>query len=146
MKNGIDSEEDLAIAQAQYDTVVAQATDVGVSRAQYEHAIAVLIGKPPAALSIPATPFHPNVPAIPAGIPSDLLERRPDIAAAERQVAVANAQIGVARTAYFPNLTLNATAGYESSTFSRWFDWPSRLWSVGPEVGATIFSVGRCAQ
>ena len=142
VKNGIDSEEDLAIAQAQYDTVVAQATDVGVSRAQYEHAIAVLIGKPPAALSIAATAFHPNVPAIPPGIPSDLLERRPDIAAAERQVAAANAQIGVARTAYFPNLTLNAAAGYESSTFSRWFEWPSRLWSVGPEVGATIFSVG----
>ncbi len=142
LKNGIDSEEDLAIAQAQYDTVVAQATDVGVSRAQYEHAIAVLIGKPPAALSIPATAFHPNVPAIPPGIPSELLERRPDIAAAERQVAAANAQIGVARTAYFPNLTLNAAGGYESSTFSRWFEWPSRLWSVGPEVGATILSVG----
>jgi NodT family efflux transporter outer membrane factor (OMF) lipoprotein len=142
VKNGIDSDEDLAIAQTQYDTVLTQATDVGVARAQYEHAIAVLIGKPPAALSIQATAFHPNVPVIPPGIPSELLERRPDIASAERQVAAANAQIGVARTAYFPNLTLNGTAGYESSASSSWFEWPSRFWSLGPQVGATIFSVG----
>jgi NodT family efflux transporter outer membrane factor (OMF) lipoprotein len=142
VKNGIDSDEDLAIAQSQYDTVVTQATEVGVARAQFEHAIAVLIGKPPSALSIPAVAFDPEVPAIPPMIPSELLERRPDIASAERQVAAANAEIGVARTAYFPNLTLGASAGYESSTFSRWFEWPSRLWSVGPQVGATIFSVG----
>jgi NodT family efflux transporter outer membrane factor (OMF) lipoprotein len=142
VRNGIDSDEDLAIAQSQYDTVVTQATDVGVSRTQVEHAIAVLIGKPPSDLSISATAFLPNVPANPQAIPSDLLERRPDIAAAERQVAAANAQIGVARTAYFPNLTLNGAAGYQSSNSSNWFAWPSRFWSVGPQIGATIFSVG----
>jgi NodT family efflux transporter outer membrane factor (OMF) lipoprotein len=142
VRNGIDSDEDLAIAQSQYDTVVTQATDVGVSRAQYEHAIAVLIGKPPATLSIAAAAFHATVPAIPSGIPSALLERRPDIAAAERQVAAANAQIGVARTAYFPNLTLGGAAGYQSLNSSNWFDWPSRFWSLGPQIGATIFSVG----
>jgi len=141
-RSGIDSDEDLATAQVQLDTVIAQETDLGVSRAQYEHAIAVLIGQPPATLSIPATPFHPILPAVPPGIPSDLLERRPDIAAAERQVAAANAEIGVARTAYFPSLILSAAAGYETSDFSRWFEWPSRIWSVRPQLGGTIFSVG----
>ena len=141
-KSGIDSDEDLATAQVQLDTVVAQATDLGVSRAQFEHAIAVLIGQPPSTFSIAGAPFEPQAPDIPSGVPSDLLQRRPDIAAAERQVAAANAQVGVARTAYFPNLTLGADAGYETSQFSKWFEWPSRFWSVGPQLGGTIFDVG----
>ncbi|MGD1030585.1 MAG: efflux transporter outer membrane subunit [Opitutaceae bacterium] len=140
--SGIDSDEDLATAQVQLDTVVAQATDLGVARAQYEHAIAVLIGKPPSVFSIAIAPFKPQALEVPAGVPSDLLQRRPDIASAERQVAAANAQVGVARTAYFPNLTLAAEAGFESSQSSNWLKWPSRFWSIGPALGGTIFDVG----
>ena len=141
-QSGIDSDEDLATAQVQLDTVVAQATDLGVARAQYEHAIAVLIGKPASEFSIPTAPFRPQVQEFPAGVPSDLLQRRPDIASAERLVAAANAQVGVARTAYFPNLTLSAAAGFESSQSSEWFKWPSRFWSIGSALGGTIFDVG----
>jgi NodT family efflux transporter outer membrane factor (OMF) lipoprotein len=141
-RTGIDSEEDVATAQTQLDTVLAEASDVGVARAQYQHAVAVLIGRSPAGFSLPNAPFNPVPPSIPIGVPSDLLERRPDIAAAERQVESANAEIGVARTAYFPSLTLNASAGYESSAFSQLFDWPSRFWSIGPQFGATLFEVG----
>ncbi len=142
VKTGMNSDEDLATAQTQLDTVVAQATDLGVTRAKLEHAIAVLIGKSPSVLSIEAAPFDPHAPEAPAGVPSDLLQRRPDIAAAERRVAAANAQVGVARTAYFPNLTLGAAAGYESARSSTWFDWPDRFWSVGAQLGGTIFDVG----
>jgi NodT family efflux transporter outer membrane factor (OMF) lipoprotein len=142
VKSGINSDEDLATAQTQLDTVVAQATDLGVTRAGLEHAIAVLIGKSPSVVSIPTAPFEPHAPAIPAGVPSALLQRRPDIAAAERRVASANAQVGVARTAYFPNLTLGAAAGYEAARSSTWFDWPNRFWSLGAQFGGTIFDVG----
>ncbi|MBV9766748.1 MAG: efflux transporter outer membrane subunit [Acidobacteriaceae bacterium] len=141
-RTGLDSEEEVAQAQTQLDTTTAQATDLGVSRAQYEHAIAMLIGKPPAEFSLPVAPFVPRPPAIPLGLPSKLLERRPDIAAAERQVAAANAQIGVARAAYYPNLTLNATGGFETSHFLEWFTWPSRFWSLGPQLAETIFEAG----
>ena len=142
VQSGIDSEEDLATAQTQLETVIAQATDLGVTRARYEHAIAVLVGRPPAALSISEAPFEPRAPEVPAGVPSELLQRRPDIAAAERRVAAANAGIGVARTAYFPSLTLSAAAGMESSHFSKWFEWPSRFWSIGPQLSGTILDVG----
>lgn len=141
-KSGIDSDEDIATAQVQLDTVIAQATDVGVTRSQLEHAIAVLIGKPPAEVSIAPAPFNAAVPPIPAGIPSELLERRPDIASAERLVASANANVGYARTAYFPSLDLAAEAGYETSHFARLFNWPSRFWSVGPQLSGTIFAAG----
>lgn len=141
-KAGIASEEDVSQARTQLDTAIAQATDLGVSRATYEHAIAMLIGKPPANFSLPVAAFTPKPPAVPVALPSKLLERRPDIAAAERRVAAANAQIGVARTAYYPNLTFNATAGFETSTFAQWFDWPSRFWSLGPQLGATLIDVG----
>ncbi len=139
---GIDSEEDVARAQTQLNTAIAQATDFGVARAAYEHAIAVLAGKPPAGFSLSAAPFDARPPVVPAGVPSNLLERRPDIAAAERRTAAANAGIGVARSAYFPRLLLGASAGWQSAEAGHWFDWPSRYWSLGPELAATLFAGG----
>jgi NodT family efflux transporter outer membrane factor (OMF) lipoprotein len=127
VKSGVDSEADVASAETQLQSAMAQATDVGVARAQYEHAIAVLIGVSPAKFSIPYKHFAQQLPTIPVGVPSDLLERRPDIAAAERQVAQSNAQIGVARAAFFPSLTLSGSAGYESTTLSTLFDVPNRF-------------------
>ncbi len=141
-QTGLDSEQEVAQAKTQLDTTTAQATDLGVARAQYEHAIATLIGKPASAFSLPIAPFVPKPPAVPVALPSELLERRPDIAAAERQVAAANAQIGVARAAYYPNLTLNATGGFESSHFLEWFSWPSRFWSLGPQMAETLLDFG----
>jgi len=138
-RSGIDSDEDVARAQNQLDTTIAQGTDLKAARALYEHAIAVLIGRPPAEFSLAAAPLTARPPAVPAGLPSALLERRPDIAAAERRVAAANAGIGVARTAYFPSLTLGASGGWEAIHSAEWFAWPSRFWSLGPELGATLF-------
>ena len=147
VKNGIQSEEDLAQAQAQLHATEAQATDLGITRAQYEHAIAVLIGVPPAQFSIAYQRVPLNLPQVPVGVPSDLLERRPDIATSERQVAASNAQIGIARAAFFPSLTLGANAGFESTSLGKLFDWPNRFWSFGPAVAATIFDGGaRSAQ
>ena len=140
--SGVDSEADVATAEAQLESAMASATDVGVARAQYEHAIAVLIGVPPAQFSIPYEHFKQTLPAIPVGVPSDLLERRPDIAAAERQVAQSNAQIGVARAAFFPSLTLGASGGYESTALSQLFDAPNRFWSVGPSLTQILFDAG----
>jgi NodT family efflux transporter outer membrane factor (OMF) lipoprotein len=141
-RNGVDSDEDVAQAQSQLDTAVAAGADIGVSRAQFEHAIAVLIGKPPSEVSIPPTKFQAWSPAVPVVVPSKLLERRPDIAGAERRVASANAQIGVARAAYYPDLTLSATGGFEASHFAQWFAWPSRFWSLGPQVSETLLDFG----
>ena len=108
---------------------------ISVSRARsIEHAIAVLIGANPSSFSIPVKPLNATPPAIPIGMPSQLLERRPDIAAAERAMAAANAQIGIADAAFYPTLTLSASGGFESSTFKHLFDWPSRFWSIGPSV------------
>ncbi len=140
--NGLDSEEDVASADTELETAIAQATDVGVARAQYEHAIAVLIGVPPAKFSIPYQHFDQRLPVIPVGVPSDLLERRPDIAAAERQVAQSNAQIGVARAAFFPTLTLSGSIGYESTQLSQLFNAPNRFWSVGPSLAQILFDGG----
>ena len=140
--SGVDSEADLASAETQLESATAQATDVGVARAEYEHAIAVLIGVSPAKFSIPYEHFDQQLPSIPVGVPSDLLERRPDIAAAERQVAESNAQIGVARAAFFPSLTLSGSAGYESTTLSSLFDSPNRFWSVGPSLAQLLFDGG----
>jgi NodT family efflux transporter outer membrane factor (OMF) lipoprotein len=139
---GIDSDEDVSQAQTQIDTATAQATDLGVSRAQFEHAIATLIGKPAAEFSLPVAPFVPKPPEIPVAMPSRLLERRPDIAAAERLVAADNAEIGIARAAYYPTINLTATGGLESSAASTWFTWPSRLWSIGPSVSQTLLDFG----
>ncbi len=139
---GIDSEEEVVQAQTQVDTTTAQLTDLGVARSTYEHAIAVLIGKPPAEFSLAPAPFLPQPPEIPLAQPSELLERRPDIAATERLVASANATIGVARAAYYPNLTLSASGGFETSHFLQWFNWPSRFWSLGPSLADTLYEGG----
>ncbi|HZS55690.1 MAG TPA: efflux transporter outer membrane subunit [Bryobacteraceae bacterium] len=139
---GIDSDEEVAQARTQLDTATAEATDLGVARAQFEHAIATLMGKPAAEFSLPVAPFIPNPPQIPVAVPSEMLERRPDIAAAERQVAAANAEIGIARAAYYPNLTLSATGGFQTSHFTEWFTWPSRFWSLGPTLSQTLLDFG----
>jgi NodT family efflux transporter outer membrane factor (OMF) lipoprotein len=139
---GLGNDEAVAQAEAQLKAAKAQDTNLGILRAQYEHAIAVLTGQAPSSFSLPVRPLQAGPPAIPAGIPADLLERRPDIAAAERSVAQANAQIGVATTAYFPQVLLSATAGFGNSSFMSWLTWPSRFWSVGPSAAETIFDAG----
>jgi NodT family efflux transporter outer membrane factor (OMF) lipoprotein len=141
-RTGIDSDESVAQAETQLETTEAQDTNLGIARAQYEHAIALLVGKPASTFSIPVEPLRANPPAIPFGLPSQLLERRPDVAADERLMVQANAQIGVAKAAYFPTVTLTATAGLESSSIASWFTWPSRFWSVGPALAETIFDAG----
>ena len=142
VKNGVDSDADIASAESTLESAMAQETDVGVARAQYEHAIAVLIGVSPSEFSIPYRRLSQTLPAIPVGMPSDLLERRPDIAAAERQVAQSNAQIGVARAAFFPTLTLSASGGYESTALNNLFSLPNRFWSIGPSLAQVLFDGG----
>jgi NodT family efflux transporter outer membrane factor (OMF) lipoprotein len=139
---GIASRADVLQAETQLKTTQAQAIDVGVQRAQLEHAIALLVGKSPAEVSVTIAAANTPPPVIPVGIPSELLERRPDIAAAERRVAAANAQIGVAEAAFFPTVSLQASGGFESTTFSKWLTAPSRFWSVGPAISETIFDGG----
>jgi NodT family efflux transporter outer membrane factor (OMF) lipoprotein len=139
-KTGIDSDEDVAQAETQLETTEATATDLGILRAQLEHAIAVLIGRAPEDFSIPSLPATPSPPPIPSGVPSQLLQRRPDIAAAERAVASANAEIGVARAAFFPNVTLSASGGFESPTTSSLFQWGSRVWSIGASASQPLFN------
>jgi NodT family efflux transporter outer membrane factor (OMF) lipoprotein len=141
--NGLDSDEDVASAQTQLNSAIASATDAGVARAEYEHAIAVLIGVPPGKFSIPYEHFNQPLPVVPVGVPSELLERRPDIASAERQVAQLNAQIGVARAAFFPTLTLTGSIGYESTAMSNLFNAPNRFWSVGPSLSQVLFDGGQ---
>jgi NodT family efflux transporter outer membrane factor (OMF) lipoprotein len=139
---GIDSDEAVAQAETQLESTQAQDTNLGIQRAQFEHAIAMPVGQPASSFSIPAEPLKPNPVAIPFGVPSQLLERRPDIAANERLMEQANAQIGVAISAYYPTLTLSAAAGLESNSFTKWFTWPSRFFSVGPAVSETIYDGG----
>jgi NodT family efflux transporter outer membrane factor (OMF) lipoprotein len=139
---GIASQADVALAETQLTTTRAQAIDLGVQRAQLEHAIALLVGKPASEFALTVGPFAGVPPAIPVGLPSELLERRPDIAAAERQVAAANAQIGVAIAAFYPTVTLNAAFGFESSSFSNWLAWPSRFWALGAAGSETVFEGG----
>jgi NodT family efflux transporter outer membrane factor (OMF) lipoprotein len=141
-ETGIGSDEAVAQAQVQLETTEAQATNLGIARAQYEHAIAVLVGQPASTFSVPTITQNVQPPAIPLGVPSQLLERRPDVAADERLMAQANAQIGVADAAYFPTLTLSASAGFESTTAADWLTWPARFWSVGPSLSETIFDGG----
>jgi len=136
-------ESDVAQAQTQLDTTRVQDTDIGVMRAQYEHAIAVLIGKPPAAFSLPPSPLDLQPPAVPPGIPSELLQRRPDISAAERRVAEANDQIGIAKAAYYPSLSLSAVSGFEGTSPATLFGWPSLFWAVGTSLTQQLFDGGR---
>ncbi len=141
--SGIASGADVAPAETQLETTRAQAVDVGPQRAQFEHAIALLTGQAASAFSISPLPIGGPPPEIPAGVPSELLERRPDIAAAERRVAAANAQVGIAKTAYFPALTLAASTGFESTRLASLFTGPSGLWSFGPSLVQTLFDGGR---
>jgi NodT family efflux transporter outer membrane factor (OMF) lipoprotein len=140
---GIASDSDVAQAETQLYNAQAQLIDLGVQRAQLEHAIAVLTGKPPADLSIARGQVPPPPPPVPVGLPSALLERRPDVAEAERQASAANQQIGIAMAAFYPSLTLVATAGVQSTSFANWLTFPSRFWSVGPQIAQTIFDAGR---
>jgi len=140
---GIASDQDVAQAETQLNTTEAQATDIGIQRAQLEHAMALLIGKPATAFSIATNPPATKAMAIRFGIPSQLLERRPDVAAAERRVAEANAQIGVARAAYFPTVTLSGSVGYQSATTANLFSGPALVWSVGASLAETLFDAGR---
>jgi len=140
---GLAAKVEVAQAATQLETTQAQAIDVGVQRAQFEHAIAALVGQPASTFSIPVSPLDTPPPKIPAGVPSDLLQRRPDIAAAERRVAAANAEIGVAKTAFYPTLTLSAAAGLEGSSIVNWFAWPSRFFAVGPTLLETLYDAGR---
>jgi NodT family efflux transporter outer membrane factor (OMF) lipoprotein len=139
---GVGDQISVVEAQTTLQTAQSAAINLGIARAQYEHAIAMLIGKPASAFSIPVEPQTALPPPIPVGLPSQLLERRPDIAAAERNMAAANAQIGVARAAFYPVLTLSATGGMESSAIKNLLDWPSRFWSVGPSVSETVYDGG----
>jgi NodT family efflux transporter outer membrane factor (OMF) lipoprotein len=140
---GVSSQLEVQQASTQLETTRAEAVDVEVARAQYEHAVAILIGKPPAEFSLPPTPLVAPPPPIPVSVPSELLERRPDIAAAERRVAAANAQIGVAKSAYYPLVNLGATGGFESSSITTLLQGPSGLWSLGTSALVTVFDVGR---
>ena len=140
--SGVAAESDVIQAQTQLEGTQAQEIDIGVQRSQLEHAIALLIGKPASDFSIPPLTLPSSVPIVPTGLPSEILERRPDIAAAERTVAAANALIGVAESAYFPTLTLSASGDYESSNLARIFSSPNPLWSVGPALAETIFDAG----
>jgi NodT family efflux transporter outer membrane factor (OMF) lipoprotein len=142
-KGGLGTEADVAQAETQYQSVKAQAIDVGVARAQLEHAIATLIGASASSFSLVQKPLDLTPPVVPVGVPSELLERRPDVAAAERRVAAANAQIGIAVAAYYPSLTLTATAGLESSHLGTLLQVPSLLWSLGAFAAETLFDAGR---
>jgi NodT family efflux transporter outer membrane factor (OMF) lipoprotein len=139
---GIIAKSNLILAHTQLKTTQAQALDLGVQRAQFEHAIALLVGKAPADFSISHAQLAAAVPVIPVSMPSDLLERRPDVAAAERRVEAANAQIGVAKAAYFPRLSLSANGGAQSSSLTNLLSLPNRFWSLGPALAATLFDGG----
>ncbi len=143
---GVAALSDVSQAQTQLDSAQVTLTDLGNDRAAYQHAIAVLVGQTPADFHLDALPHGADrsvLPAIPAGIPSQLLERRPDIASMERHMAAANEQIGIAQAAYYPTLSLSATAGFLGTSALNWFTWPSRFWAVGPTLTQTIFDAGR---
>jgi len=140
---GVASDLDVAQAESQLYATQSQLIDLGVSRAQLEHAIAILAGKTPVEVAIPPQVLTTPPPAVPIGLPSQLLERRPDIASSERLVHAANEQIGIAMAAFYPTLTLSASAGFESTGFAKWFGLPSRVWSVGPALAETLFEGGK---
>jgi NodT family efflux transporter outer membrane factor (OMF) lipoprotein len=140
---GVANAVDVAQAETQYLQVKAQGIDVGVQRAQFEHAIATLIGVPAATFALAPSPLAAKLPVVPPGVPSELLERRPDVAAAERRLAAANAQIGIAVAAYYPNIILSATGGFESGSLASWLQVPSLFWSLGASALETLFDAGR---
>lgn len=142
-RGGLASEVEVEQARTILETTQAQLVDVGVARAQYEHAVAVLVGKAPAEFTLPPLPLTTPPPPIPVGIPSELLERRPDIAAAERRVASANAQVGLAKTAYYPLVNIFGTGGFESGEITTLLQGPSAMWSVGASAAMTLFDGGR---
>lgn len=145
-EGGAAPQSDVTQAQTQLDQARVQLTDLEVQRTQYEHAIAVLIGKPPAELTLAPVPLNfqaPVIPQIPGAMPAVLLERRPDIAGDERRMASANEQIGIAQAAYYPTLSLSAIAGFQGTSALNWFNWPSRFWAVGPAFSETLFDAGR---
>jgi NodT family efflux transporter outer membrane factor (OMF) lipoprotein len=145
-EGGAAPKADVAQAQTQLDETRVQASDIMVQRAQYEHALAILIGEPPAQFRLPPIPINlqaPAMPDIPVTLPAQLLERRPDIAETERRMAAANEQIGIAKAAYYPTLNIAAVAGLQGSSVLNWFNWPSRFWAVGPTLSETIFDAGR---
>ncbi len=139
---GIASQADVIQARTQLDATLAQATDLALTRAQLEHAIAALIGVPASAFSLSTGAIAGVPPPIPVGLPSQLLERRPDVAAAERQVAAANATVGLTRVAFFPAISLTASGGLQSADFEQWFAWPQRAWSLGAASALTLFNFG----
>lgn len=141
-ETGVDDEISLVQAENALQTAESEGTNLGIARSQFEHAIAVLIGATPSSFSIPVKPLDAAPPVIPVGVPSQLLERRPDIAASERAMAAANAQIGIAVAAYYPNLTLSGTGGFQSSSIKNLLTLPSGFWSVGPTLSETIFDAG----
>jgi NodT family efflux transporter outer membrane factor (OMF) lipoprotein len=141
-ETGVDDQISLVQAQNALESAESAGTNLGIQRAQFEHAIATLIGTPASSFSIPVKPLSAAPPTIPIGVPSQLLERRPDIAASERAMAAANAQIGIAVAAYYPNLTISGDVGFESSALKNLLAWPSRFWSVGPSLSETIFDAG----
>jgi NodT family efflux transporter outer membrane factor (OMF) lipoprotein len=140
---GVAGRVDVAQAETQLKSAEAQALDLGVQRAQLEHAIALLIGKAPGNFTLAESKWNVAVPSIPLALPASLLERRPDIASAERRAAAANAQIGVAKAAYYPTLSLTGNGGYSSSTLSDWISAPNRFWSLGPSLATTILDFGK---
>lgn len=142
-RGGLASEVEVEQARTILQTTRAQLVDVGVARAQYEHAVAVLVGKAPAEFTLPPLPLTTPPPSIPVGIPSELLERRPDIAAAERRVASANAQVGLAKTAYYPLVNIMGSGGFESGSITSLLQGPGAMWSVGASVVETLFDGGR---
>jgi NodT family efflux transporter outer membrane factor (OMF) lipoprotein len=145
-EGGVSPLSDLSQARTQLDTARVLETDISVTRAQYEHAIANLIGVPPAQFTLAPTPLNlspPKMPDLPGTLPSQLLERRPDIAASERQMAAANEQVGIAQAAFYPTLSLSAVAGLQGTSALNWFSWPSRFWAVGPTFSETLFDAGR---
>ena len=145
-EGGVAPKSDVDQAQTQLEAARVQARDVTLQRAQFEHAIAVLLGKPPASFALTNTPLDARPPVIPPGLPSELLERRPDIAAAERRVAEANDRIGIARAAFYPTISLSGTAGIEATSFANLFNPASLLWSIGPTLSQTVFDAGRRAS
>lgn len=142
-RGGVSSESDVALSETQLQSTRAQDTEIDVARSQYEHAIATLIGEPASSFSLPPEQPNAKLPAVPAGLPSELLERRPDISAAERRVQAANAQIGVAKAAFYPNFNFNVAGGFESTGFGTLIQGPAALWSLGGSGLETLYDAGR---